>query len=210
MMYCIFVSHLVDVIVYVGDDHYVRLELNEKKVDVAKSISPLGNNLNKKPVVINFIHNNPHFKRFEQEAIKDAIHTGVFGSLGNNMNKYIPHLSLAVPELPAEKDKEAEEAKSIRKGKKKAPLESKKKKGSSSALEKLLSPARCIAEYQAERDRVLDDIPLSSSTTKHKRSALGCNVFSRDRSQNTEPAEEPSADVLASPLQKKLLPSLLC
>ncbi|KAL2629682.1 hypothetical protein R1flu_014368 [Riccia fluitans] len=93
-----------------------------------KSIPALGSDLNKKlviEVVTNFIHNNPHFKKFERDAIKDVIHKGVFESLGSSATKYIPHPSLAVPKPLAEKD---EEAKHVRKGKKEAPLECKKKK----------------------------------------------------------------------------------
>ncbi|KAL2612904.1 hypothetical protein R1flu_024596 [Riccia fluitans] len=93
-------------------------------MDATKSIPTLGSNLNMKlvtKVITSFIHNNPHFKRFEQDAVKDAIHKGVFGSLGSNKIKYIPHPSLVVPKPLAEKDEEAEEAEHIRKGKKRHP-----------------------------------------------------------------------------------------
>ncbi|KAL2633332.1 hypothetical protein R1flu_004811 [Riccia fluitans] len=90
-------------------------------------------------VVTNFIHNNPHFKRFEQEAVKDAINKGVFGFLGCNTAKYFPHPIDAVSNPPGDKDKETQEAERVRKGKEKAPLECKRKKVSSSASKKLLS-----------------------------------------------------------------------
>ncbi|KAL2651710.1 hypothetical protein R1flu_019838 [Riccia fluitans] len=134
--------------------------------------------------VTNFIHENPNFKLFECEAIKDAINVGLFGSLGYNALKFVPHQNLKGPKPHTKKDKADGEAfERQRKDKEKAPLERKKKK------EKLLSQARCAAESQAAWDRALDDIPLPSPTSKRKRSILGQNFSLGDRNSNTETVE---------------------
>ncbi|KAL2649249.1 hypothetical protein R1flu_017377 [Riccia fluitans] len=191
MVYHMFVNQFLDVTVYVGGDHYSQMKLNAKNMDVAKSILALGSNLNYKPmkeVIINFVHKNPNFNKFEEEAVKDTIHTGVFGFLGSIASKYIPHQNLGVPTLQAKKDKAVKEAEHLRKGKEKAPNECKKKKEA--------------------RDRELDDIPLPSLTTKHKQFTLGWNVLSRDGSQNAEPAEESLMDAPTSSLRKKIAAKL--
>ncbi|KAL2609789.1 hypothetical protein R1flu_028362 [Riccia fluitans] len=71
---------------------------------------------------MDFIHDNPNFKQFEREAIKDNLSNGISSALGNNASKYIP-------QPPANTgDTEKEAAKHQRKGKAMAPLDREKKK----------------------------------------------------------------------------------
>ncbi|KAL2633991.1 hypothetical protein R1flu_005470 [Riccia fluitans] len=84
MVYCTFVYHLLDAIIFVGNEKYVRLELNVKKLDVQKSIPALGSELKDKAVkevVANFIHENLNFKLFECEAIKGIVNMGLLDPL---------------------------------------------------------------------------------------------------------------------------------
>ncbi|KAL2630759.1 hypothetical protein R1flu_015445 [Riccia fluitans] len=88
-------------------------------------------------IFTNCIHDNPNFKQFEWEAIKDAIAIGIFGSLGSNGSRYILHPSLKMKADKDDVDKEASER--LCRGNEKPRLEKKKKKKSTSVtLEKLL------------------------------------------------------------------------
>ncbi|KAL2641271.1 hypothetical protein R1flu_008858 [Riccia fluitans] len=210
-VYCMFVNVNLDAI-YVGGSEYCRLELNVKKLDVVKSKAALGNKLKDKPmkeyshVFTDFIHDNPNFKQFEHEAIKDALSNGIFDALGNNASKYIPHQILGLPQPPSDKgDVEKEAVDRQRKEKAVVPPDQKKKKDTDVAAEKLLSQSKLAAESQAAKDKALEDIPLPSPIGKRKRTNLksGLNISLEDGSRNAESAEDQTVDAPASPLRKK-------
>ncbi|KAL2611252.1 hypothetical protein R1flu_022944 [Riccia fluitans] len=149
-------------------------------------------------VFIDGIHDNPKFKQFKREAIEDVIATRIFGSLRCNGLKYIPYPSLGKKADKDDADKEASEC--LHREKKKAPLEKKKKKGTSVASKKLLDQLKRIAESQAASDKALDDIPLPTPSAKRKRTIRGPNVSSRDESCNTSPSEDPTVEAPTSSL----------
>ncbi|KAL2634942.1 hypothetical protein R1flu_006421 [Riccia fluitans] len=132
MVYCTFVNLILDLVLFVGKKDYSRVELNIRKLDSLKLNTTLGHDLQKKPlkeipqIFTDYIYDNPNFKQFEQEAIKDAISTGIFGSLKSNGLKYIPHPSLGKKADKDDTDKKAFDR--LRSGKEKTPLEKKKKK----------------------------------------------------------------------------------